>query len=499
MRIKSKVWISIGSSLVISAVIIFFIASILGEVRLNLALSEKYNTIINQSLNLNSLIDTFRVRPTKSVIHQLNDVNTNLRAMLTNMTSSDAREKFLLNQIKDNYEDLNALVELFFQDKAVSDVGLEAARKLKLATQLRIKARSIADDTSRLIALNKVRIQANQGRAFTLVLVLIGAVILTNAAIFFVTSSSTVRDILRLGEGVKRVSTGDLAHRVSVHGRNEIADLAGGFNDMAASLQASYGRLSRYTVKLEQSNRELQDFAYVASHDLQEPLRKIQVFSGRVREENQERLDETSLDFLDRVVNAAQRMQHLIEALLEYSRIATKQQPFRPVDLGQVAREVAGDLDALVAQTRGRIEVGSMPVIEADAVQMRQVLQNLVANALKYHRPDTPPQVRVEGRCPDPDAESAVCEITVSDNGIGFDERYLDKIFTPFQRLHGKKQYQGTGMGLAIVRRIVERHGGTVTARSTPGTGSAFVVTLPMAREGEGVNPEEGLPPQGPE
>lgn len=498
MRIKSKVWVSIASSLLISAVIIFFIASILGEVRKDLALSEKYNNIINESLDLNSLIDTFRARPTKSVIHQLYDVNTHLRAMLKGMTSNEVRERFLLNQIKDNYEDLNSLVDLFFQNKAVFDPGLEAARKLKLATQLRIKARSIADDTSRLIAQNKDRIQANQDRALTLVMVLIGAVILTNAAIFFVTSNSTVREILRLGEGVKRVSTGDLAHRVAVHGRNELADLAEGFNDMAASLQASYGRLSQYTVKLEQSNRELQDFAYVASHDLQEPLRKIQVFSGRVREENQERLDATSLDFLDRVVNAAQRMQRLIEALLEYSRISTKQQPFRPVDLGVVTREVAGDLETLVAETKGRIEVRSMPVIEADPVQMRQVFQNLVANALKYHRPDVPPEVVVEGRCPEGNLENAVCEITVSDNGIGFDEQYLDKIFTPFQRLHGKKQYQGTGIGLAIVRRIVERHGGEVTARSTPGVGSVFVVTLPVNQTGEGVKAEEGSPHQDP-
>ena len=491
MRIKSKVWISIVSSLLVSAVIIFFIASILGEVRQDLSLSEKYNGIINEALNLNSLIDTFRERPTKSVIHQLNDVNTSLRTMLKGMTSMDMRETFILNQIKDNYEDLSSLVDLFFQNKAVFDSSLEAARKLKLATQLRIKARSIADDTSRLMALNKDRIQANQGRAVTLVLVLIGAVILTNAAIFFISSHSTVREILRLGEGVKRISTGDLAHRVAVHGKNELADLAEGFNDMAASLHASYSRLSQYTVKLEQSNRELQDFAYVASHDLQEPLRKIQVFSGHVREESKGCLDAASLASLDRVVNAAERMQHLIEALLEYSRVSTKQQPFSPVDLGVVTREVAGDLEALVGETKGRIEVKNMPTIEADPVQMRQLLQNLVANALKYHRPDVPPEVLVEGRYLE---GNNTCEITVLDNGIGFDERFLDKIFTPFQRLHGKKQFQGTGIGLAIVRRIVERHGGAITARSAPGKGSTFIVTLPVNHDG--VGPEGAIPPQ---
>jgi signal transduction histidine kinase len=483
MRIKSKVWISIVSSILVSSVTVFFIASILGEVRQDLALSEKYNGIINEALNLNSLIDTFKTRPTKSVIHQLNDVNTSLRRMLTGMTSNDKREMFILNQIKDNYEDLSSLVDLFFQNKAVSDSNLEAARKLKLATQLRIKARSIADDTSRLMASNKARIQVNQDRAVTLVLILIGVIILINAVIFFVSSSSTVREILSLGEGVKRISTGDLVHRVAVHGRNELSDLAEGFNDMAASLHASYGQLSQYTLKLEQSNRELQDFAFVASHDLQEPLRKIQVFSGRVREESKQCLDETSLDCLDRVVNAAERMQRLIEALLEYSRVSTKQQPFRPVALEEVSREVVGDLETLIAETRGRIEVKSMPTIDADPVQMRQVLQNLMANALKYHRPGVPPEVVVEGRRMDGDNGNGVCEITVSDNGIGFDERFLDKIFTPFQRLHGKKKYQGTGIGLAIVRRIVERHGGTVTARSVPGEGSAFIVTLPVSHE----------------
>jgi signal transduction histidine kinase len=184
----------------------------------------------------------------------------------------------------------------------------------------------------------------------------------------------------------------------------------------------------------------------------------------------------------------AGRMQDLIDALLEYSRLVRTGQPFRSVDLKAVALEVLGDLETRIAETGARVEIGDLPEIDADPAQMRQLLQNLVSNALKYHRPGTPPEIAVDGRCRAgagrPGGE--VCEITVTDNGIGFDEQFLDRIFTPFQRLHGRKQFQGTGIGLAIVRKIVERHGGTVTARSEPGQGATFIVELPRRQPGTG-------------
>jgi light-regulated signal transduction histidine kinase (bacteriophytochrome) len=227
--------------------------------------------------------------------------------------------------------------------------------------------------------------------------------------------------------------------------------------------------------RLERNNRELQDFAYVASHDLQEPLRKIQAFGDRLKVQSAAALDEKGLDYLGRMQAAAGRMQTLINDLLTFSRVTTKAQPFARTDLAQVTRDVLADLEVLLEKSGGQVTVGELPVVDADPTQMRQVLQNLIGNALKFHRPDAPPRVQVSAVI-----DGEVCQVVVADNGIGFDEKYLDRIFTPFQRLHGRGVYEGTGIGLAVVRKIVERHGGAVTARSAPGSGANFIVTLPV-------------------
>ncbi|HTV40363.1 MAG TPA: PAS domain-containing protein [Candidatus Sulfotelmatobacter sp.] len=247
--------------------------------------------------------------------------------------------------------------------------------------------------------------------------------------------------------------------------------------------------LRKSSAQLERSNRELQDFAYVASHDLQEPLRKIVVFGERLQEKAGDRLEPETLDYLQRMRKAASRMQTLINDLLAFSRVTTKAQPFSKVNLAQTAREVIEDLEARIEMTKGRVEQGELPTIDAEPLQMRQLLQNLLGNALKFRRPDVPPVVKIEARvfsgdlpqAPPDTANQNWCELTVSDNGIGFDEKYLDRIFNVFQRLHTRNEYEGTGMGLAIARKIVVLHGGIITARSTPGQGAAFIATLPVS------------------
>jgi signal transduction histidine kinase len=246
--------------------------------------------------------------------------------------------------------------------------------------------------------------------------------------------------------------------------------------------------LKTFAAQLEQSNRELQDFAYVASHDLQEPLRKIQAFGDRLHKVCSPALGEQGRDYLTRMQHAAHRMQRLIRDLLSFSRVTTQAQPFVPVDLARVVQEVVTDLEVRLEHSAGRVDVDTLTTLHADPLQMRQLLQNLIGNALKFRRPDVPPVVRISGHClaasplsPAPTlGETAWYQIAVADNGIGFDEKYLDRIFAPFQRLHGRTEYEGTGIGLAICRKIVERHGGLITATSVPGRGTTFLVTLPL-------------------
>jgi signal transduction histidine kinase len=246
------------------------------------------------------------------------------------------------------------------------------------------------------------------------------------------------------------------------------------------------------TQELERSNRELQEFAYIASHDLQEPLRKIQVFGDRLKTRSGAALDETSRDYLERMLNAAKRMHNLINDLLQFSRISSSSLTVNKeaINLNEQVEEVIGDLEGSIEITRGQICIGRLPEIQADPVQIKQLLQNILSNALKFHQPNVPPKITVswhnrtgfETEEPPPE----FYEIAVTDNGIGIDPHYEEKIFKPFQRLHAKNEYEGTGIGLAICRKIIEGHAGFIRIMPAPsGQGTTFLIGFPVMPEPE--------------
>jgi len=239
-------------------------------------------------------------------------------------------------------------------------------------------------------------------------------------------------------------------------------------------------KLKRSAVELQRSNSELQDFASVASHDLQEPLRKIQSFADELKVSIGNKLDGEEQDTLNRMIAAAVRMRTLINDLLAFSRVTSMAKPFVPVNLALIVKEVLSDLEARLQDTKGRIEVCDLPTIDADPMQMYQLLQNLIGNGLKFHAPGVEPLITISCENGGPNYR-----LSVTDNGIGFDEKYVDRIFTVFQRLHGRREYEGTGIGLAICRKIAERHGGQIEAHSAPGAGSTFTVVLPMKQTNE--------------
>ena len=253
-----------------------------------------------------------------------------------------------------------------------------------------------------------------------------------------------------------------------------------------AELRQANQRLRSLANRLEQSNQELESFAFVASDDLKEPLRTIHNFTGLLGRRYRHQVDAQGQDYIERIQRACTRMQALIDDLLTLSRITTRAQPFTLVDLNQVVQNILLALETKIQETNARINVGELPKIQADLGQMAQLLQNLISNALKFHG-ESPPFIQIYSLPPNGSTEQASippCQIVVEDQGIGFDERYLDRIFQPFERLHSRNDYDGTGIGLAICRKIAERHRGSITAKSEPGQGAAFSVTLPTHHPG---------------
>jgi len=258
--------------------------------------------------------------------------------------------------------------------------------------------------------------------------------------------------------------------------------------------------LQIYSDELTRSNRELEDFAFVASHDLQEPLRKIRAFGNRLESGYHNEIDERGQDFLKRMLNAAERMSMLISDLLSFSRVSTRGKDFDDVNLATVANNVLSDLEVAIEERNAMINMPALPNIRGDRSQLEQLFLNLLSNALKFQKNDT--QIVVDVTCEEASDEDLKeilsaedyewIKISVKDNGIGFEQSFAEKIFAPFQRLHGRSEYKGTGIGLAVCRRIVERHNGTIFATSTEGEGARFTFLLPKNSEPFGTTQSYG-------
>jgi light-regulated signal transduction histidine kinase (bacteriophytochrome) len=234
--------------------------------------------------------------------------------------------------------------------------------------------------------------------------------------------------------------------------------------------------LQLYAHDLERANQALRDFSSIVSHDLQEPLRKVKAFGLLLEKHYRDQLVGDGIDYLDRMKSAADRMESMLQGLRAYSQVSSQDLSVKPVDLGKIAAEVLTDLEARVMETGGKVVIEELPTISADPMQMRQLFQNLFSNALKYHRLGEPPLVSVTSRA----LEQDQMVIMVKDNGIGIDLQNAEHIFKPYTRLGDKSTKDGTGMGLAICKKIVERHGGTISVASVLEQGTTFTIVLPI-------------------
>jgi len=257
--------------------------------------------------------------------------------------------------------------------------------------------------------------------------------------------------------------------------------------NLMAQKEKSEEKAKAYAQELKRSNQDFEDFAHLASHDLQEPLRKILSFGNRLIQQSSG-LSEKNKDYVERMQRASVRMMNFIDGLLEYSKITTIPRPYKITDLGKVIQHVLEDLDLQIKNNNATIQVGTLPTIELDPIQISMLLQNLVSNAIKYHRQDVAPIVNLTSSY---DKKEQIWTIEVSDNGIGIEEKNFARIFKQFQRLHGRSAYEGNGLGLAICKKIVDRHGGTLKVNSVLGKGSTFIISLPKIQSSEKLKHEK--------
>lgn len=235
-------------------------------------------------------------------------------------------------------------------------------------------------------------------------------------------------------------------------------------------------RLVENNIQLKEINEELDQFAYVASHDLQEPLRKIQVFSDRILMAKKQ--DEETEKYFKKIISSSQRMQSLINDLLSFSRHSASPSDFKLVDLNEPVKEALVELEIKIEKGKATVDVGDLPSLSVIPSLIRQLFYNLISNALKFRKPDTPAHIRISSKKIETGDQSPVYEITVADNGIGFDPQYAGDIFRVFKRLHSYHDFEGSGIGLSICKKIVDKHNGTITAESKPGEGASFIIRL---------------------
>ncbi|WP_433796266.1 sensor histidine kinase [Actinoplanes sp. CA-252034] len=348
---------------------------------------------------------------------------------------------------------------------AFEDVRAQLDRFGAALTSERDRGRRALDDS------RQVRNAAFIGIAILLLAAVVAIAILVRLVV--------MRPLARLGAAVRIVAAGDFDHRLSPHGPADIAALGHDVEAMRGRLVQALTAAGETRDALARSNADLEQFAYVASHDLQEPLRKVASFCQMLQRRYADSLDDRAQQYITFAVDGATRMQRLINDLLSFSRIGRVYDSSKPVDLDAVLDQVELTLAGTIEETGARIERPPLPQVHGDTTLLTMLWQNLIANALKFRHADRPPHVSITAADDD-----GMWTFTVRDNGIGIDAEFADKIFVIFQRLHPREKYSGTGIGLAICKRVVEHHGGTIRLGAAPEQGAVFVFTLPHAPAG---------------
>jgi len=431
-------------------------------------------------------------------------VHKDLAGQLSNMNASNDEDQQFLDQMREDHKQIDEHFRRLIANREQLQASSEEmtqfleAQKQNLVRKLLDDSLSFREAASDLAQSSHQAAQKTQQQANLLVLILVGSTVPVVVVMSVLITRSITNPIARLHDGVEAIEHGDLNHRAGTNANDEIGELSRAFDQMASELQVLIeqhrwdeaemqslnetleqrvqqrtAQLARANEALEQSNVELQQFAYIASHDLQTPLRGIAGFAQLLETNYQGKFDEKADGYINLIVESAKRMQTLITDLLTYSRVESRVVPFKPTDLGKVVDEVVEILNASIKEAEGEVTCDELPTITGDRSQLSQLLQNLIGNGLKYHG-DEPAHVHVSA-----EHSGRQWTIAVRDNGIGIEAKHHEKIFEIFRRLHSEEKYPGTGIGLAICRRIVHRHSGRIWLESEPGKGSTFYFMMP--------------------
>lgn len=471
--------------LVLFLVVAFFCISMAAAYR-SIGLMHENSVSVNNTLQVIALIKDLRteivsaesgqrgylltsdgqyLEPYHGALEKLDHLLAALSESSTEIPEQQNRFKELNQRIRTKIDEMQDVVQLVHEDRRAEAISLvRTDRGVVLMRDISELIGQMESDERALLYRN--RMVAQKDREFIL-----KTLIATNVLGLFL----TLAVFIAIYRHNRKISL--------LYNRIEQAN-----NELEDKVEERTLALQQYSEELQRSNRELEEFAFVASHDLQEPLRKIRAFGDRLRQKYSTELGERGADYVERMHAASERMSQLIDDLLSFSRVSTRQQPFENVDLNKVVAQVQEDLEYAIEDSGATVSVDALPSLEADASQLGQVFMNLIGNSIKFRREGVPPVIQIIAET---GSQFALendhlydgvewCRLRLIDNGIGFEEQYTDKVFNLFQRLHGRDEYSGTGIGLALCRKIIERHGGKIEAKSQPGEGSEFIIHIPL-------------------
>lgn len=477
MKIKTWLQIIIFLSIVIAVGVGLVVFFQIGQINSALEKNRLANEIVKVISQRESIVNNYiNYHQDETIIQWQVMSDVAHRLLLSKKFNTDEEQSVLQDMREDNVSINQVLTELIIlqhkkilhKNSSVMTEKLEA----ELKSQLLDKGESIVSGAYRLAEINKKNSKKILEKVNSYVVVSLGALIVLIFFILLLLKIKVVDPLVGLEQGIEIIGSGNLEHKVSVDKKDEITQIINSFNKMTEKLKERTAEEKRVSEKLKESNQALQQFAYIASHDLQEPLRTISSYLQLIERRYKGKLDRDADDFIEFAVGGANRLQMMINDLLMFSRVETQGKPFVLVNLEDVLKQAQENLQAAINESKAIITHDALPVVSADSSQFVMLFQNLLSNAIKFRDKKTP-VIHVSAK-----ENNNEWQIGVKDNGIGIDPKNKDHLFVIFKRLVGR-DYPGTGIGLAVCKRIVERHRGKIWVESELGKGATFYFTIP--------------------